>query len=262
MTIRTSPWPAGTPSWADISVLEPDAAKAFYTSVLGWTYTDAGDEFGGYVSALMGSSAVAGIGPLQQAGPVAWTLYLATDDADATARLVAANGGNVLLPPGDVGGLGRMAMATDPSGAVFGVWQAGTHIGAGLTNEPGGMVWEDLRSKEPPAAWAFYEAVFGHETRPLEIAGPDYRTFHHRGDEAPLGGMGGMMGAEGDSHWLVYFGVASADEAAAAAESAGGSVVTPAFDSPFGRMAGVADPFGARFMVHQNTGQSQPDRAD
>ncbi|HWE56281.1 MAG TPA: VOC family protein, partial [Acidimicrobiales bacterium] len=176
MTIRTSPWPAGTPSWADISVPEPDVAKAFYTSVLGWSYTDAGDEFGGYVSALMGSSAVAGIGPLQQAGPVAWTLYLATDDADTTARLVAANGGTVIVPPGDVGDLGRMAMAADPSGAIFGVWQAGTHIGAGLTNEPGGIVWEDLRSAEPAAAWAFYEAVFGHETRPLEMAGPDYRT--------------------------------------------------------------------------------------
>ena len=261
MTIRTSPWPPGTPCWADLTVPDPDRAKAFYAAVLGWSYTDAGDEFGGYVSALVDGSAVAGIGPHQQPGPVAWTLYLATVDVDATAELVTAHGGTVILPAGDVGDLGRMAMATDPAGAVFGVWQAGTHIGAALANEPGGIAWEDLRSTDPAAAWSFYEAVFGHETRLLEMAGPDYRTFHHPGDDAPLGGMGGMMGAEGASHWLVYFSVASTDDAVAAAEGAGGIVVASAFDSPFGRMAGVADPFGARFMLHQNTGQPQPDRA-
>ncbi len=261
MTTRTSPWPPGTPCWADLSAPDPEAAQAFYAAVLGWGYTAAGDEFGGYVSALVGAAVVAGIGPQQQPGPVAWTLYLASVDVDATAGLIDANGGSVFLPAGDVGDLGRMAMATDPAGAVFGVWQAGTHIGAGLANEPGAISWEDLRSTDPAAAWSFYEVVFGHETRPLDMAGPDYRTFHHRGDDAPLGGMGGMMGAEGGSHWLIYFGVDSADDAVAAAEGAGGSVVSPAFDSPFGRMASVADPFGARFMVHQNTGQSQPDRA-
>ena len=69
-----------------------------------------------------------GVGPQQSPGqPAAWTLYLAGDDVDATARAVTDAGGQVLVEPGDVGPLGRAVIAADPTGAAFGVWQAGTH---------------------------------------------------------------------------------------------------------------------------------------
>ena len=65
---------------------------------------------------------VAGIGPLQgEEQPAAWTLYLASDDADRTAADVAEHGGTVLMPPVmDVGRMGRMLIASDPAGGVFG----------------------------------------------------------------------------------------------------------------------------------------------
>jgi len=46
------------------------------------------------------------------------------------------------LGAGNVGPLGRMFIAADATGATFGVWQAGAHIGAGLVNEQGGLTWE------------------------------------------------------------------------------------------------------------------------
>ena len=72
-----------------------------------------------------------------------------------------------------------------------------------------------------------------------------------------------MMGSpEGTpSHWLVYFGVASTDAAVAAATGGGGQLLAPAFDSPFGRLAILADPAGASFAVIETTGSRQPDRA-
>jgi predicted enzyme related to lactoylglutathione lyase len=94
------------------------------------------------------------------------------------------------------------------------------------------------------------------------MAGPDYGTFALPGSDAPLGGMGGMMGGpEGvPSHWLAYFAVADADEAVRAAESAGGRVVVPPFDTEFGRMGGLVDPDGAVFWVAQAPeGAPQPD---
>src|SRR6185503_9143475 len=112
----------------------------------------------------------------------------------------------LFMPPGDVGPLGRMCIAADPTGAVFGVWQAGQHIGAGIVNEPGGLTWEDLRSTDPDAARAFYKSLFGFRFEALEAAGPDYTPFSQPNEEWPLGGMGGLMGADGQpSHWLVYF---------------------------------------------------------
>jgi predicted enzyme related to lactoylglutathione lyase len=263
MSIRTSRWPAGVPCWADLTVPDLAAAKDFYSAVLGWAFADSGEEYGGYAIAQVGGAAVAGIGPQQGGMPVAWTLYLASDGVDGTAAAVTEHGGTLLFPPGDVGPMGRMCIAADPSGAAFGVWQAGEHIGAGLVNEPGGLTWEDLRSTDPAAAQAFYTAVFGYRLDPLEMAGPDYRLFALPGEQFPLGGMGGMMGAaEGTpSHWLVYFAVADADAAVGAAEAHGGTALAAPFDSPFGRMAALADPAGAVFWIAQTGDSPQPDRA-
>jgi predicted enzyme related to lactoylglutathione lyase len=261
MTIRTTPWPPNVPCWADLSTPDVDAARAFYAAVIGWEFQDTDEEYGGYTIAAVGDAAAAGVGPAQPGAPTAWTLYVASDDADKTAEAVAENGGTVIVPPGDVGPLGRMFIAADPTGAAFGVWQAGTHIGAGIANEPGGMTWEDLRTTDADAAREFYEAVFGYAYQAIDGAPEDYTTFHLPGDEAPLGGMGGMFGAEDSPpHWLVYFAVASAEAAVAAAEQGGGTVISPLFETPYGRMAGIADPAGAVFFVNENTGQPQPDR--
>lgn len=263
MPKRTTPWPAGVPCWVDLTVSDVPAAQEFYSAVLGWTFADTAADYGGYVIAQVDGSAVAGIGPTPQPGlPSAWTLYLSTADADATAKAVTDAGGTLLFPPGDIDELGRMFIAADPTGAVFGAWQAGTHIGAEHHSEPGGLTWEDLRSPDPDAARAFYTAVFGYETQALEMAGPAYTTFTLAGDggRAPLGGIGPMMGAADGTppHWLVYFGVRDTDAALAAATSAGGAQVAPAQDSPFGRMGYLRDPYGAVFTVVETDGSSPP----
>jgi predicted enzyme related to lactoylglutathione lyase len=260
MSIRTSRWPAGVPCWADLTVPDVAAARDFYSAVLGWRFEDTGDEYGGYVIGQVGDAAAAGIGPLPLEGmPSTWTLYLASDDVEQTAAAVSEHGGTVLLAPGDVGPLGRMCIAADPTGAVFGVWQAGTHIGWSVVNEPGGITWEDLRSTDPARAQAFYTALFGYRIDPLETAGPDYGMFALPGEDAPLGGM---MGApEGTpSQWLVYFAVADADAAGQAAQAHGGSVLAPAFDTPFGRMSALADPAGAVFWIAQTDPVQATDR--
>jgi uncharacterized protein len=194
MSIRTSRWPAGVPCWADLTVPDPALVRPFYEAVLGWTLEEAAPEFGGYSIATIKGAAAAGIGPQQFPGLPTWTLYFATDDVEATAEQIRHQGGLVVVPPDDVGDLGRLLIATDPTGAMFGVWQAGSHIGAGLVNEPGGLTWEDLRSPDPATAQGFYAAVFGHRMQPLEMAGPDYATFHLGEEEAPLGGIGGLNG--------------------------------------------------------------------
>ncbi len=196
MSLRTSPWPAGVPCWADLTVTDVPAAAPFYSAVLGWSFSEPDQEFGGYVIGSVKGAAAAGIGLQQQAGaPAAWTLYFASDDADGTARAVKEAGAEILLEPDDVGPLGRMFIGADPSRAVFGVWQGRGHIGAGVANEPGGLCWEDLRSADPDAARAFYSTLFGYTYEGLEAAGPDYTLFFSLPGEGPLGGMGGLTRA-------------------------------------------------------------------
>jgi predicted enzyme related to lactoylglutathione lyase len=51
------------------------------------------------------------------------------------------------------------------------------------------------------------------------------------------------------SHWTVYYGVDDTDAVLAKARELGGSVLSPAEDTPHGRMATLADPMGATFNV-------------
>ena len=261
MTTRTSPWPAGVPCWTDLMTPDVGDARMFYEAVLGWAFADTGDEYGGYVIAQARGAAAAGIGPMQEGTRTAWTLYFATDGVDASVVRAEELGGTTIVPPGDVGPLGRMAVVADPTGAPFGLWQAGGHIGAGIANEPGALTWDDLRTTDPDAARAFYEALFGFRYEGISDEAGDYRIMFRPGEQAPLGGIGGMMGEEGSPHWLVYFGVADTAATAAAAERAGGSVLVPAFETPYGHLAALADPGGATFWAIQTDGSNQPDRS-
>src|SRR4051812_17354454 len=138
--------PPGTPSWVDLSTPDVAAAARFYGELLGWDTTEPGpeDETGGYRMFTLRDKQVAGLAPVQQEGqPPAWMTYIASDDADATAKTAGAAGGQVFVPPFDVLDAGRMTVIADPTGAMFGVWQPGRHAGAELANEPGSLCWNE-----------------------------------------------------------------------------------------------------------------------
>jgi uncharacterized protein len=255
MSTRTEPWADGTPCWADLSTPDQAAASAFYTAVLGWTVADTGDDLGNYGICMVGDRAAAGIMQQDPADPAppAWTTYLASSDVDKTCEAIASNGGTVVMPAMDVGQEGRMAVAQDPNGAFFGVWQAGRMVGAGIVNEPGGMGWNECLSRDPAKARAFYSAVFGYEYTPMEGMS-DYQTINGAGPGGTIGGVGALDPGtpEGTpAHWVAYFGVGDADAAVEAARSGGGRVLTEPFDTPHGRMATIADPYGAVLSLAQ-----------
>jgi predicted enzyme related to lactoylglutathione lyase len=254
MPTRTDPWPAGTPCWVDLSVPDVAAAVDFYSRVIGWTFIDTGADYGGYHIAQVDGRAAAGVGPIMQEGqPAAWTVYFASDDVDATAKLVGEHGGHVLVEPMDVPNMGRMVIASDPTRGVFGVWQQKGMIGTAVHDEPGALVWEDVRLTDVDAGKRFYADVFGWTYAPL---GPeaedmgDYGTFNI-GDR-PGGGIGGMMGAPPGtpSHWLPYFTVADVDAAFEAVGDGGGRVLMSPQDTPYGRLGIALDQFGAVFGLH------------
>ena len=183
----------------------------------------------------MDGRAAAGVGPIMQEGqPAAWTVYLASDDVDATAKLIGEHGGSIFAGPMDIPDNGRMLIAADPTGGVFGVWQQTGMIGSMVVDEPGAFVWDDARLHDVEAGKRFYADVFGFTYAPLGPEageGPaDYETFSV-GDR-PAGGIGGMMGAPSGtpSHWLPYFMVADADAAAEAVGDGGRNGVDGAGD--------------------------------
>ena len=259
MTIRTTRWPAGVPCWADLTAPDTAAAKAFYSDVIGWDFQDTEADYGGYAIATVGEAAAAGVGPAQAGAPRPGPCTSPATTPTRRPRPVTGNGGTVIVAPGDVGPLGRMFIAADPTGAAFGVWQAGTHIGAGIANEPGGLAW-DLRSPDPDAARLLRGRVRLHlpgargrrrrlrHLPPAGRRGAARRHGRHDGRRAP------RPTGSCTSRWTTPAPVA-------ATEGGGGTVAAPAFDTPYGRMAGLTDPAGAVFWVTQPAAdQPQPER--
>ncbi|GAA4420910.1 VOC family protein [Actinokineospora soli] len=252
MVVRKTAWPAGTPCWVDVSVDDIDRAKAFYGALFGWDFAGGDPEFGGYLTAVKGEHPVAGLGPKQSPDqPSVWTTYLASDDVAATTKAVGEAGGQVVVEPMQVGEFGTMAIAVDPAGGMFGIWESGSNTGVDLANEPGSLVWNEHMSGASDAAKDFYTKVFGYTYGAVEGAGEDYSTIDVAGAEQPVGGIGAGEG----QGWVTYFQVEDADTAIAKVKELGGSVVEEPFDTPYGRMAGVADDQGTTFKIMGNVPQ-------
>jgi uncharacterized protein len=252
---------AGTPSWVDLMTSDPEGARRFYGELLGWEFEIGGPETGHYTMCRLRGKNVAGIGgdPAPDGMPTVWTTYLAIDDLDAAVKRITDNGGAIMMEPLDVMDQGRMAVATDPTGAAFGLWQAGLHTGAQLVNEPGTSSWNELNTRDLAAAKRFYTAVFGFTWEDVDTGagGPPYATFAVEG--RAVGGamaMGEMFPAGVPAHWRTYFGVADPDAAAATTQRLGGSVDMPPTDSPYGRFTALRDPQGAVFTAVDTANQA------
>ena len=242
----------GTPSWVDLSTPDTAASSAFYASLFGWTTVDGGPETGGYLRFELDGEPVAGCGPIMQSGqPTFWSTYFSVNDSDATAARIDAAGGRTHVAPTDVMDLGRMAVFTDPSGAAFGTWQAGTFTGAGVVNEPGALLWNELMTRDVPGAIDFYHLAFGVTAKTSEMSEVPY-TELQVADSSVAGIMdigGPQFPAELPPHWMIYFQVTDCGAACEKIKELGGSVSVPPTDIPLGRFAVVADPHSAFFSV-------------
>jgi len=252
MVTRDTAWPAGTPCWIDIGVADLPKARAFYSSLFGWQIQEGPPEAGGYSICEIDGQPVAGIGPKMGPAdmPTFWTTYIATDDASETAEKIKAAGGQLMMEPFDVMDVGRMFIAADPGGAIFGGWQARAHTGVRLANEPGSLIWSENMSRSYEANKAFYAAVFGYQFGDISAEGMKYSTLDLAGHSVGgIGEIGADQPADTPAYWGTYFAVADTDAAVAKVVELGGSVVAPAWDSPYGRMAVVSDDQGAMFAL-------------
>lgn len=85
--------PQRLPCWVELFTTDTDRSRAFYGELFGWTSEDAGEEYGGYVKFLKDGLPVAGCirNDGQSGMPDVWSVYLATDDAKATADAEVAH---------------------------------------------------------------------------------------------------------------------------------------------------------------------------
>ncbi|MEV5438953.1 VOC family protein [Streptomyces sp. NPDC052682] len=242
----------GTPCWVSLMVHGPAATQEFYGALFGWEFQPGPQHLGPYLRALLDGREVAGIGRLtpDRHLPIAWTPYFASRDVDVTAETVRLCGGTIGVGPLDAADAGRLALGSDPSGAVFGIWQAAAHLGTSVAGVPGTPAWNELMTFESETVAKFYSAVFGYEREPAVSTDLDYVTLHLDGRPvAGIHGRGGSLPRDRGPHWMTYFQVADTDDAVEHVVHLGGQVLGPPRDSSRGRVATVADPEGAHFAL-------------
>jgi predicted enzyme related to lactoylglutathione lyase len=265
---------SGVPCWVDTTQPDPDAAAAFYAGLFGWEFEEAmpPGSAGRYLVARLRGGDVAAVSSPAEAGPAraVWNTYVWVESADEAATNAREAGGSVLGDPFDVTDAGRMAMLTDPEGAVLCVWQARAQRGAQIVNEPGSLNFNSLNTRDPEGAKRFYGALFGWTT--LDLGTGEFWTMRAYGDyletltpgvrarTAELGAAGfeDVVAAitripvddrDTEAHWSVTFSTDDADATAARAAELGGEVVSPPVDAPYSRVTELRDAAGARFAA-------------
>lgn len=255
MPIRQSA-PVGAPTWIDLATSDVERAQQFYGNVFGWTFETSGPEFGGYINAFSGGHPVAGMmfNDPQWNSPDGWTTYLHTADVTATLKAAVAAGAVTCtqgIDPMEVPGKGWMGMVTDPAGAFVGLWQPAGHLGFEVFGEAGGPVYHQLTTADYTKAIDFYRRVFDWQVD--KVSDTDefrYSTAMFDGD-ALVGIMdgSGFLPEGAPSNWVCFLGSDDVDKTVALVRENGGSVVRDAEDTPYGRLAAVADPTGAAFNL-------------
>jgi uncharacterized protein len=263
-------YPAGVPCWVDTDQPDPAAAARFYSGLFGWECEDVmpADAGGHYFMARIGGRDAAAISSPPPGAPAqaGWNTYIRVDSADEAAARVHDAGGQVLSEPFDVFESGRMGVFADREGAVFRVWQPGSHRGSGAVNEHGAVNFNNLHTDDVEVAKAFYGAVFGWTT--IDAGAPmwtlpgygDHLEELNPGMRAGMSEMGAPEGFEdviatilprngAPAHWSVTFAVDDADATAARARELGGSVLAEPQDAPWVRFTVLADPAGASFTA-------------
>jgi uncharacterized protein len=256
---RRTSYEPGTFSYAELATTDAADAKRFYGGLFEWEFEDVPmPDAEPYTIARIDGDSVAGLTPQQpqqrEAGiPPHWFNYITVESADETAARVKELGGTVHAGPFAVMDIGRMAVIADPTGAMFGIWEAGEGIGAERVNDPGSLTWNDLATNDTEAASKFYSSLFGWSIDELDTGGgPRYWSISHEG--AAAGRNGGMRELSPEEegvppNWAAYFAVESVDEALAKAQQLGGSKVFGPMEVPSGTFAAISDPQGAVFSV-------------
>ena len=249
----------GSFCWAELATTDAAAAKQFYGDMFGWTAVDMPMPEGVYTLLQSGGNDAAAVYTPGPGVPVHWGVYFSVASADEAATRVAAGGGKVIAGPFDAHDVGRMAVAQDPQGAVFSLWQAKRSIGATHGGPLNQVVWPELSTSDPAGAAAFYTRLFGWSTKPeTGVESAQYTEWLNGGKS-----IGGLMRPQGPPgvppHWMVYVTVADCDERAARAGQLGGKVYVAPMDIPnTGRFSVIADPQGATIAMIQMTAMHMP----
>jgi predicted enzyme related to lactoylglutathione lyase len=247
--------------WYELLTTDMEAAKAFYTQVIGWGTRDASMPRMPYALFTAGEAPVGGLMPLSEdarrmdARP-SWMGYVEVNDVDATADRIKQLGGAIHLPPVNVLDRSRFSIVSDPQGATLALFKW-LHPGDAKPAEPrerGHVCWHELLAADREGAWTFYSEIFGWQKAQAGVDAADtYRQFSAGGQA--IGGMFTKPPTVPVPFWLYYFNVGDINAAAGRVQAAKGRILDGPSEVPAGDLImHCVDPQGAIFALVGHNG--------
>jgi predicted enzyme related to lactoylglutathione lyase len=248
--------------WYELMAHDTEAAKAFYTKVVGWSTQDASVPGMAYTMFTDGKTPLGGLmtqpeDARKMGAPPSWIGYVAVNDVDAAAERIKRLGGTVHVPPTDIPNVGRFSVVADPQNAVFALFNSPNTCDAPLPEPgtPGRIGWHELSAADWQKAFAFYSELFGWQKGDAMDMGAmgTYQIFSVGGQAA--GGMMNKPPIVPVPNWLYYINVADFDAAVDRVKTGGGQILNGPMQVPGGDwIIQGKDPQGAMFaLVGQKT---------
>ena len=244
--------------WYDLVTDDMNSAKNFYGELFGWQFEDVQGVQIVYSVASHRGVPIAGIAPIED-GDVnvsssRWLSLMSVDDVDEAAYAVQRAGGRIDMGPWDNPTRGRLAVVTDPEGAmvVFVRSRDGDPPNRDASELVSGRwMWTELWARDAGAAAALYQSVAGYRIESTDVAeSADYRVLTR--DDRPRAGVNQLPWPEVQPNWLPYIKVDDPAAVARRVEQLGGTVLIPPLpEIRNGSLALVMDPSGAAFAIQR-----------
>lgn len=242
--------------WINILTPDVEAAKAFFSALLGWTF---GVIPGSGWFIQVAPSRVGGLFDLAHSQtppgtPAGIGVMVKVEDADAAGARAKGLGGDA-RPSFSIGPPGRMAELFAPDGTEVDVWQPRDMPGTDVDHTlPGAPCWFEAVTPDADRATAFYCELFGWTSQTASASAPVPGYVEFRRDGELVAGLKPTLDdRETPPHWGVYFTVEDVDATIRLAGDLGGSIRPDARNFPgVGRVAALASPQGVPFLVIQH----------
>jgi predicted enzyme related to lactoylglutathione lyase len=241
--------------WYELMTSNTEAAKAFYSAVVGWETKDAPRSRFAYTQFTAGGASIGGlVGLPEEARKMgvrpSWIGYVGVADIDATANRVRQRGGGIHVPPSDLPNTGRFAVVADPQRAMLALL-SGPLSGdsRGEQDALGHVGWHELLAADWEKVWDFYGDLFGwQKARADNSAMGTYQFFSVDGQT--IGGMFTKPPTAPVPYWLYYFNTGDIDAATKQVRVGGGQILNGPMQVPGGNwVTQCTDPQGSIFAL-------------
>lgn len=240
--------------WHDLLTNDIDGSRKFYGELFGWEFESPGIDLGfsddGYLLIRHNGNLIGGMVNTNSLGKTEnisqWITMISVSDINAAVVSITDGGGKLLAPPRNLEHRGQLAIAEDPTGAIFALIQ--TRDGDPADREPqhNDFLWDELWTGDVAGTTEFYSAVAGYEREDHEMgeSNRSYGVLTTSGK--PRAGIMTNPFEDERPVWVNYIRVEDPAAITARVESLGGKILVEAQPRPIGGTAAfIAGPSGA-----------------